>query len=90
MINAKLSVAEPMAPQLYAECFKIKWRKKNGINITWGMELHVIPAVIIFVLNFHTLVTFDDSRLIKSDATLSCERGAACLANMILFCLFTQ
>lgn len=45
------------------------------------MELHVIPAVIILVLNFHTPVTFDDSSLIKSDASLSCERGAACPAN---------
>lgn len=54
------------------------------------MESHVIPAVIILALNFHTPVTFDDSRLIKSDTSLSCKRGAACAANAILFCLFTQ
>lgn len=42
------------------------------------------------VYNFHALVIVDDSTLIKSDASLSCEGSAACPANVILFCLFTQ
>lgn len=54
------------------------------------MEFGVIPAVISLVLKFHIPVTFDDNSLINSDASLSCERSAACPANAILFCLFTQ
>lgn len=46
--------------------------------------------VIIYMLDFHALVIFDDSTLIKSDASLSCECSAACPANVILFYIFTQ
>lgn len=48
----------------------------------WEMQ----PPIIIYMLNFHALVIFEDSTY----ASLSGGCSAAFPANVILFCLFTQ
>lgn len=58
----------------------------------WEMQMPLIPTVIMFtsLVYFHALLTFGDSALIKSAATISCECGAMLPADVILLYLFTQ